>query len=195
MAWSPGSLDCKSLTARRPRPAAGFEPCPATPAPHASRHDSGRVAEWFMAPVLKTGVGESSPWVRIPPLPPFLPYQEPIGAGFHCRSPVWSGTRAINESAPPTEVLAPSSSHTAWSLPDRKTFRAVVWRGSSGANRSKRRRRPGTDGSQRWRPRAAVAQDSAPPRQPSPAGSNRRPGPWRGVPARVQSRCGPGGRA
>src|SRR5690606_10691692 len=31
---------------------------------------AGRVAEWFKAPVLKTGVGASPPWVRIPPLPP-----------------------------------------------------------------------------------------------------------------------------
>ena len=31
----------------------------------------GRVAEWFKALVLKTSVGESLPWVRIPPLPPF----------------------------------------------------------------------------------------------------------------------------
>ncbi len=30
----------------------------------------GWVAEWFKAPVLKTGVGECSPWVRIPPHPP-----------------------------------------------------------------------------------------------------------------------------
>ena len=30
----------------------------------------GRVAEWFKAAVLKTAVGESPPWVRIPPLPP-----------------------------------------------------------------------------------------------------------------------------
>jgi hypothetical protein len=29
----------------------------------------GWVAEWFKAPVLKTGVGESPPWVRIPPHP------------------------------------------------------------------------------------------------------------------------------
>jgi hypothetical protein len=28
------------------------------------------VAEWFKAPVLKTGVGASPPWVRIPPHPP-----------------------------------------------------------------------------------------------------------------------------
>jgi hypothetical protein len=31
---------------------------------------NGRVAEWFKAAVLKTAVGASSPWVRIPPLPP-----------------------------------------------------------------------------------------------------------------------------
>jgi hypothetical protein len=36
----------------------------------ASFHGRGRVAEWFKAPVLKTGVGETPPWVRIPPLPP-----------------------------------------------------------------------------------------------------------------------------
>src|SRR5690606_21486389 len=43
----------------RPRPE------PAKPPP-----PDGRVAERFKAPVLKTGVGESLPWVRIPPLPP-----------------------------------------------------------------------------------------------------------------------------
>jgi hypothetical protein len=31
---------------------------------------SGGVAERFKAPVLKTGVRESVPWVRIPPPPP-----------------------------------------------------------------------------------------------------------------------------
>jgi hypothetical protein len=30
----------------------------------------GRVAEWSIAAVLKTAVGGSSPWVRIPPRPP-----------------------------------------------------------------------------------------------------------------------------
>jgi hypothetical protein len=32
--------------------------------------NDGRVAEWFKAPVLKTGVPARVPWVRIPPLPP-----------------------------------------------------------------------------------------------------------------------------
>ena len=31
---------------------------------------AGRVSEWFKEPVLKTGVRETVPWVRIPPLPP-----------------------------------------------------------------------------------------------------------------------------
>jgi hypothetical protein len=31
---------------------------------------SGRVAEWFKAAVLKTAVGATPPWVRIPPRPP-----------------------------------------------------------------------------------------------------------------------------
>ena len=30
----------------------------------------GGVAEWLNAPVLKTGMGESPSWVRIPPPPP-----------------------------------------------------------------------------------------------------------------------------
>jgi hypothetical protein len=33
---------------------------------------SGRVSEWFKEPVLKTGVPARAPWVRIPPLPPYL---------------------------------------------------------------------------------------------------------------------------
>jgi hypothetical protein len=36
------------------------------------RGRDGRVAEWFKAPVLKTGVPARVPWVRIPPLPPCL---------------------------------------------------------------------------------------------------------------------------
>jgi hypothetical protein len=35
-----------------------------------SNSRTGRVAEWFKAPVLKTGVPARVPWVRIPPLPP-----------------------------------------------------------------------------------------------------------------------------
>jgi hypothetical protein len=34
------------------------------------RRQNGSVAEWFKALVLKTSVGGTLPWVRIPPLPP-----------------------------------------------------------------------------------------------------------------------------
>ncbi|EFO33774.1 conserved hypothetical protein [Roseibium sp. TrichSKD4] len=41
---------------------------------------NGRVVEWFKAPVLKTGVRGTVPWVRIPPLPPIpFPNQTQIG--------------------------------------------------------------------------------------------------------------------
>src|SRR5690606_20549949 len=33
----------------------------------------GEMAEWFKAPVLKTGEGSNLPWVRIPLSPPILP--------------------------------------------------------------------------------------------------------------------------
>ena len=36
----------------------------------------GWVAEWFKAPVLKTGVGSRSPGVRIPPHPPSVVYSQ-----------------------------------------------------------------------------------------------------------------------
>src|ERR1700712_1875308 len=39
--------------------------------PRTIRLQEGRVAEWLMAPVLKTGVPERVSGVRIPPLPPF----------------------------------------------------------------------------------------------------------------------------
>ena len=39
----------------------------------------GEMAEWFKAPVLKTGEGASPPWVRIPLSPP--PYA-PAGFGW-----------------------------------------------------------------------------------------------------------------
>ena len=44
--------------------------CLQSAAPSLKRDAAGRVAEWFKAPVLKTGVPARVPWVRIPPLPP-----------------------------------------------------------------------------------------------------------------------------
>src|SRR5690606_5096605 len=42
--------------------------------------EPGGVAEWLKAPVLKTGVGFGSPWVRIPP-PPLLAFRNAEGCG------------------------------------------------------------------------------------------------------------------
>ena len=49
----------------------GIHPCPLSES-HSPDYASanGGVAERFNAPVLKTDVGESPPWVRIPPPPP-----------------------------------------------------------------------------------------------------------------------------
>ena len=57
------------------RLAASSRPCYSPPA--------GRVAEWFKAAVLKTAVGESLPWVRIPPLPPARGLSASGRAGQH----------------------------------------------------------------------------------------------------------------
>src|SRR5688572_23858272 len=42
----------------------------------------GEVAEWFKAAVLKTAVGASPPWVRIPPSPPPGGNDHGIGRSF-----------------------------------------------------------------------------------------------------------------
>ena len=46
------------------------------------RLPSGGVAEWSNAPVLKTGVGGTPPWVRIPPPPPETSRQTPPPVRF-----------------------------------------------------------------------------------------------------------------
>lgn len=52
---------------------------------------SGKVAEWFKATVLKTVVGETLPWVRIPPFPPHYALRascgRPHGVWAEARSP------------------------------------------------------------------------------------------------------------
>lgn len=53
----------------------------------------GGVAEWFNAPVLKTDVGVTLPWVRIPPPPPLAPGAGSQGSGLVRRS-VGSGGQA-----------------------------------------------------------------------------------------------------
>src|SRR4051812_21313011 len=56
--------------------------CLARPTALSDSHSRlGRVAEWFKAPVLKTGVPARVPWVRIPPLPPpdaIYPLEKPL---------------------------------------------------------------------------------------------------------------------
>ena len=47
----------------------------------------GGVAEWLNAPVLKTDVGESLPWVRIPPPPPLNPIIHWVMARLPNREP------------------------------------------------------------------------------------------------------------
>ena len=51
----------------------------------------GQVAEWFKAAVLKTAVGGSLPWVRIPPCPPSLP-QDMLIDRVHPQAAVAAGT-------------------------------------------------------------------------------------------------------
>ena len=57
----------------------------------------GGVAEWLNAPVLKTDVGESLPWVRIPPPPPpnFIKvrYNNTLGEQRQTASPILSPNR------------------------------------------------------------------------------------------------------
>jgi hypothetical protein len=47
---------------------------------------AGSVAEWFKALVLKTSVGGTLPWVRIPPLPPVSASISVLGWSAACKS-------------------------------------------------------------------------------------------------------------
>src|SRR5690349_3754023 len=62
-----------------------IDPLAQTP-PRGDKRAAGWVAEWFKAAVLKTAVGASSPWVRIPPHPPFPDYARRIHRENH-----WDG--------------------------------------------------------------------------------------------------------
>ena len=55
---------CRVQRRREPQGPSAFE------RQGAGAADFGGMVEWFKAPVLKTGVGASSPWVRIPLPPP-----------------------------------------------------------------------------------------------------------------------------
>jgi hypothetical protein len=69
-----------------------FRQCLQSVAPSRMTGAAGRVAEWFKAPVLKTGVPARVPWVRIPPLPPVSPCSPSFGIhklGALLRKPVF----------------------------------------------------------------------------------------------------------
>ncbi len=101
---APGDPPAAGRQRRDPR---GAAPLLRRPRAHRSltstpRHDLGRricdaipwrprggVAEWTNAAVLKTAVGASPPWVRIPPPPPFLPLP------LHLPTPSISRARAF----------------------------------------------------------------------------------------------------
>ena len=56
-----------------------------------SHVQSGGVAEWSIAPVLKTDVGGTLPWVRIPPPPPLAPATVFSRSGCGRIFPLFSG--------------------------------------------------------------------------------------------------------
>ena len=60
------------VATRRQMPAAKYLHSGAEPIWRRTARLHGEVAEWSNAPVLKTGVGASPPWVRIPPSPPII---------------------------------------------------------------------------------------------------------------------------
>ena len=62
------------ITGARCQAGAGMRFSSAAASAKCLKSRSGWVAEWFKAPVLKTGVGSRPPWVRIPPHPPCSPF-------------------------------------------------------------------------------------------------------------------------
>jgi hypothetical protein len=63
---------------------------------------AGEVAEWLMAPVLKTGVPERAPGVRIPPSPPrSLDCREflPLFPAEFANMPVFRDSSSANRTA------------------------------------------------------------------------------------------------
>ena len=75
----------------------------------------GSVAEWFKALVLKTSVGGTPPWVRIPPLPPmqsqiaFIYFPQPILRDFRGLS-----THAVRGDLPAAPHRTPVPQKSQW---------------------------------------------------------------------------------
>src|SRR3569623_885206 len=78
----------------------------------------GRVAEWFKAPVLKTGVPARVPWVRIPPLPPNAPQSR------NCTPNSWCSRHTVRQDLrrSPASVFIVSTNRIGRSVSD--TIRA-----------------------------------------------------------------------
>ena len=85
----------------------------------------GQVAEWFKAAVLKTAVGASSPWVRIPPCPPLA---IAFMAGW-LNNPRLVGNDGRKDRRPPRVATQPPGSPSTRSSRDRD---APIWSGSAG---------------------------------------------------------------
>ena len=71
--------------------------------PLSPRH--GSVAEWFKALVLKTSVGGTPPWVRIPPLPPLIPHNLKNKMAYRSW-PVWISTIEASMASKSTSMRA-----------------------------------------------------------------------------------------
>ena len=139
--------------------------------------DEGRVAEWFKAAVLKTAVGASPPWVRIPPLPPIQNRTANAGRSrFYARG---GGERS--------EQIALRSHDADFAVRDldplgqrAKVFAAIAAAVDPDALAGGRGELLDHGGRDRLLPRAF---------QPSPGRGRRRPGPDRGSPS--GRRCAP----
>jgi hypothetical protein len=81
--------------------------CPARrPWPLPGSH--GSVAEWFKALVLKTSVGGTPPWVRIPPLPPLAPETTLSRSGCGRIFPLFSTVMLMGLSTGLRDLRSPS---------------------------------------------------------------------------------------
>ena len=80
----------------------------------------GKVAEWFKAAVLKTAVGASLPWVRIPPFPPTA-----ISA-FQCHTPSISNEhRNLSGQGWSCSLRSHRRGGKTWALPERPAEEAT----------------------------------------------------------------------
>lgn len=76
---------------------------------------NGSVAEWFKALVLKTSVGGTPPWVRIPPLPPIMQNKNfkttRYRFGIRYLPAIWAALRCSNNLAKQCATWSCAQSH------------------------------------------------------------------------------------